>query len=795
MRGLLADPEERIFVKDRESRFLLVSAGWLASFAPGCSFEEVVGKTDFDIFSRPHAVAKLEDEQRVLATGQPMFAKVERETYHDRPDAWVSTTKLPLRDEHGKIIGTWGISRDITAQIDAEHALTASHAQLHASERQHRLLFEHNPQPMLAYDRATLEIVAASNAAVASYGYSREEFLSMTIRDLVPGEDVDALERYLDIKMSGRQLGFVVAHPWRLQYKDGTIIDVEITSDDVILDGLACRIALWQNVTERNKTHAELALAREQLLASERQHRMLFEHNPQPVWVYDRNTFRIVAASDTAVASYGYSREELPSMTVKDLRPPEDVASLLAYLETATGQERLGLTAAQPWRHRYKDGTIVDVEVTSDDLILDGRECRMALCQNVTERNRAAAELVAARDEAVEASNMKSAFLANMSHEIRTPMIGVIGMNELMLDMDLTDEQRECAEQVARSGEQMMAIISDVLDVAKIEAGQLELDVADFDLHETIERVCAATGLQLDAKGIPLDVHIDADAPRYVRGDSRRLRQILMNLLANAVKFTAEGKVAVHVSTRPQPGDDAVIRVEVTDTGIGIDPAALDRMFEPFMQADASTTRNYGGTGLGLAIARELIDLMGGTIGCESKPGRGSTFWFEVELAAAVATNGRPPRPGDVGVAAHPLWLTAPLVLVAEDSPVNQIVAVRALERCGCRVEMVSDGRQALEALSTQRYDAVLMDCQMPDMDGYEATTELRRRENGDHHTPVIAMTAHAMDGDREKCLDAGMNDYISKPMRREQLIDTLQRWIPPQTDTTVADDPRPNRS
>jgi CheY-like chemotaxis protein len=268
-----------------------------------------------------------------------------------------------------------------------------------------------------------------------------------------------------------------------------------------------------------------------------------------------------------------------------------------------------------------------------------------------------------------------------------------------------------------------------------------------------------------------------------------------MNLLANAVKFTAEGKVAVHVGTRPRLGDDAVVRVEVTDTGIGIDPLIVERMFEPFTQADTSTTRNYGGTGLGLAIARELVELMGGTIGCESKPGRGSTFWFEVALSVPDAVDGRPPRLADVSIAAHPLWLTAPLVLVAEDSPVNQIVAVAALERCGCRVELVSDGRQALEALSTQHYDAVLMDCQMSEMDGYQATTELRRRENGDHHTPVIAMTAHSMDGDREKCLDAGMDDYISKPMRRQQLIDTLQRWIPPQADTAVADDPRPNRS
>jgi PAS domain S-box-containing protein len=662
MRSLLADPEERVFVKDRDSRFLLVSAGWLASFAPGCSLEEVIGKTDFDIFSRPHAVAKLEDEQRVLATGQPMLAKVERETFPDRPDAWVSTTKLPLLDEHGEIIGTWGISHDITAQIDAEKALAASYEQLRASERQHRMLFEHNPQPMLVYERATLQIVAVNKSLVGSYGYSPDEFLSMAITDLVPPEDVERL------------LAFLTANPGGVQ----------------------------------------------------------------------------------------------PTLS--------------------------GDFSGHTWRHRHKDGTIIDVEVTTANLTLDGRECRIAACQNVTERKRAAAELAVARDEAVEASNMKSAFLANMSHEIRTPMNGVIGMNELLLDSELTDEQREYAEQVARSGELMMAIISDILDVSKIEAGHLELDVTDFDLHEMIGQTCGVAGLQANAKGIQLDVQIADEVPQCARGDRRRLRQVLLNLLSNAVKFTAEGSVVVGVSAKPQPPGGVWIRVEIADTGIGIDPAALDRMFESFTQADASTTRNYGGTGLGLAIARELTEMMGGTIGAASEPGRGSTFWFELVLSAPLATNGGLPRPGEVGVATPVSWSTAPRVLVAEDSPVNQIVAVRALERCGCNVDVVGDGRQALEALSAQRYDVVLMDCQMPEMDGYEATAELRRRENGDHHTPVIAMTAHAMDGDREKCLAAGMDDYISKPMRREQLNDTLRRWIPPQTDTVAADDPHPSR-
>jgi PAS domain S-box-containing protein len=517
-----------------------------------------------------------------------------------------------------------------------------------------------------------------------------------------------------------------------------------------------------------------------QLRASEEQYRLLFEHNPQPMLAYDRATLQIVAVSNAAVASYGYSREEFLSMTIGDVEPREDGETLALFLRTEVSGDKPGLVVAHPRRHRYKDGTVIDVEVTSDDVVLGGIECRIALFQNVTERNKASAELAVARDEAVEASNMKSAFLANMSHEIRTPMNGVIGMNELLLDTELDGEQRAYAEQVARSGEQMMTIINDVLDVSKIEAGQLELDVTDFSLRETIEQACAVAGFEAQAKGLALELVFAEEVPQCTRGDGRRLRQALLNLVSNAVKFTSEGSVLVRVSATGQAGGDTRIRVEVTDTGIGIDPAALARMFEPFTQADASTTRNYGGTGLGLAIARELIELMGGTIGAQSEPGRGSTFWFELDLGAPVTGDGAPVHPREVKAATVRLGSAAPLVLVAEDSPVNQIVAVRALERCGCRAQVAADGREALQALATQRYDAVLMDCQMPEMDGYEATAQLRSREQGGaHHTPVIAMTAYAMKGDLEKCLAAGMDDYISKPMRYQALVDTLRRWVP----------------
>jgi PAS domain S-box-containing protein len=523
------------------------------------------------------------------------------------------------------------------------------------------------------------------------------------------------------------------------------------------------------------------SLQAERLALSERPHRLLFEHNPQPMLAYERETLRIVAVSDSMIARYGYSREELLSMTIRDLTPSQDLAALDRYLATAHGGTLHG-RVSRPWRHQYKDGTMIDVEITSDDLVLDGRACRIVHSLNITESNRAFAELGVARDAAVEASNTKSAFLANVSHEVRTPMSGVIGMTELLLETELTDEQRSYAEQAVRSGEQMMAIINDVLDLSRIEAGQFELDITDFDLRETIEQACSVAGLQAKSKGLALDLQFGKAVPQQARGDGRRIRQILLNLVSNAVKFTAEGTIVVRLDSLAQANGDARLRVEVSDTGIGIDPEALERVFEPFTQADVSTTRNYGGTGLGLAIARELIELMGGTIGAASEPDQGSTFWFEVDLSAPIARSEQPSRPRERlhAVAPRP-GSPAPLVLVAEDSPVNQIVAVRALERCGCRAAVANDGAAALDALAKGHFDAVLMDCQMPGVDGYQATAELRRREHaaGEGHTPVIAMTASAMEGDLERCLTAGMDDYISKPMRYHVLVDTLRRWVP----------------
>jgi PAS domain S-box-containing protein len=787
LRSLMENLPDSIYFKDAQSRFIRISKA-LADHFDIADPAEATGKTDFDFFSEEHARQAFLDEQEMIRTGRPVIGKEEKETWEDGRTTWVSTTKLPLRDSGGKIIGTFGISRDTTERRQAEESVKASEALYHS-------LLEYLPQNIFRKD-LNGRFTFANRKFCAILGKPLDQIVGKTDHDFFPKELAD-------------------------KYRAD---DLEVVRAGTMFD------------------------------------------------------------------------------TVEEHVTPEGSKLYVQVVKTPV---------------HGPDGDIM------------GTQC---IFWDVTDKKRYEQELQAAKAAAEEANRAKSEFLANMSHEIRTPMNGVIGMTDLALDTELSLEQREYLTMVKASADALLSVINDILDFSKIEARKLELEHTEFELRDSLGDTMKALALRAQQKGLELACYIPAPVPDGLIGDPGRLRQVLINLIGNAIKFTEQGEVVVHVELAGDVAASAdsqeksvaagspatTLHFSVKDTGCGIPAEKLDRIFEAFEQADTSTTRKYGGTGLGLTISMQIVELMGGRVWVESRVGEGSTFHFtarfDVQIApcskamrrpeellnlpvlvvddnatnrrilqemlsnwrmrptvvdsgnAALAEmqkavdNGEPfplvlldammpemdgftlateikQRPefasavlmmlssaGQAGDGARcrrlgiQTYLTKPIkqsdlldaildalrltfhhdhlheppvqpphaatrpmrILLAEDNAVNQMLAVRLLEKRGHTVVVVANGKQAVAESESGRFDVVLMDVQMPLLNGFEATSAIRAREGaGGKHIPIIAMTAHAMKGDREKCLAAGMDAYVSKPVQAAEMFEAIASVIP----------------
>ena len=881
----------------------------------GYSEEELLGLGLMDLVHP-------EDSPHLLRTADQLFSHEltryqlqQRFVRHDKAIIWTKITASLLTNPEGRPLYALAIVEDITDQKRAEQTLEEN-------ERRFRTLIEKSSDALSLFDSEGRFLWDANSATHRHLGYKPDEMIGRSAFDFLHPDDREPMAAALRQWLA--QPGQSATHLYRLRAKSGAYHWMECTSTNLLDDPVVRAIVVNEReITERKR-------AEESIRKSEERFQLIARATNDTIWDWDLDTNR-VWWNEGIKNVFGYPAEAVANdgHWWDQHIHPEDRERILGGQRSVI--EQGGHFWSDEYRYRRADGGYADVldraYVTRD---AQGRAVRMiGAMMDITQRKQVEKELAQARDEAVEVARLKSEFLANISHEVRTPLNGIIGMTVLLDDSELHPEQRNFVETIKTCSEVLLRIINDILDFSKMEAGKICFDTLDFDLRQTVESTIEVLADRADRKHVELVLLIDANVPVQLRGDPGRLRQILMNLVANAIKFTEHGEVIVRVNLETESQTHVDLSFTVKDTGVGIPPAAMPYLFQAFSQVDGSTTRRYGGTGLGLAISKNIVEMMGGQIGVQSAPGQGSTFWFTVRLQKqphacpallgtptqlsglrilvvddneatrnllaqqasllgmrptaasdgpealqilrAAAKSGQPyplavldlqmaemdgitlaqfiktdQALADIrllllasrvsrsdttvfraagigsfllkpikqqelfdrisGLMVSPsqhetrFWLnrrsgspslrsfrrspaTKPIhVLVAEDNPINQRVAVALLGKLGYQAEAVATGPEVLNALDAVAYDIIFMDCQLPELDGFETTREIRRREQArpesGRHVYVIAMTAYALRGARDECLAAGMDDYLTKPVRLDTLVEVLNKAL-----------------
>ncbi|WP_166827925.1 PAS domain S-box protein [Thalassoroseus pseudoceratinae] len=918
-RSLLESLPINVIRKDRNGKLTFVNGLYCKTMKRPA--KELIGKTDFDLFPRELAEKYTNDDSRIMSEGI-VLEDVERHRRTDGPDLFVHVLKSPVLNADGEVVGLQGMFWDVTDRKQAEESLKESETRLRA--------IVNSTLDCIVTADAEGKIVEFNPAAARTFGWTKEEAIGQDIHELLfPPESQERQKANTNQYASGRGEGSLMGQ--RVEQsairKTGERFIAEMAMQASSLQGQPVFIFFIRDITERKK--AEQALNHERYLLHS-----LMNNLPDHIYFKDRAS-RFTRVSRALAERFGLKHpRDAEGKTDADFFSP-------IHAEEALADERKVMETGEPILSKeekevWNDGSVTWASTTKLPLYDHAGRIigTFGISTDITRQQMAAEALREAKEAAEAANRAKSDFLANMSHEIRTPMNAIIGMTELVLDTSLTPAQRDYLSTVWESGEALLSLLNDILDFSKIEAGKLDLERTEFSLRECLGDTMKSLALRAHRKGIEIAFHVDVDLHDTYRGDPTRLRQIIVNLVGNAIKFTDNGEVVLDVTASDQSDSQSnaqpkqKLQFSVRDTGIGIPKKKMKSIFEAFEQADTSTTRRFGGTGLGLTISSRLVDLMGGKISVTSEVGQGSTFTFtaqfdmvperdrsrdrmpamvggtrvlivddndtnrlilqemvsnwdmkpvcvtgadeaidaireahqdgnsfglvlsdvnmpdvdgfqlakrikdDTELGSTVImmlTSGD--RPGDVlrcenlGAAAYlmkpikqselfdaiisAMGVIAPEdereiskaraledhpplnVLLAEDSIANQKLAVGVLKKWGHKVTVANNGREALDLLPHNHpFDLVLMDVQMPEMDGLKATRAIRNREaeSGSYHTPIIAMTAHAMKGDQELCLSAGMDAYVAKPVRARKLHETIWKMIElmPTRDDTV---------